>query len=188
MSGKQVAGSIIGSIIGSVAVMTLLTMFVMPILLPGMQTILLQSKYMETSSSASIPDTQTTYQQILDMELTIDIQENSRILITFTAEGSLTIGSTFTGVVNFYVAIVIESVSNRTSRIHFYDGTPGGFGAIREIPVNLHNIYQSERLPKGVYNIVIYWKSDADATGTNSLNLSTPAGNRTRSLLLQELL
>lgn len=158
----------------------------MPIFLPGMQSILLQSKYIETSSTASIGDTQTTYQKIPDTELIITTQGNSRLLATFTGEGSLTVDGSLVGAVNFYVAIVIEGVSNRTMRIHFYDGI--GYGAIREFAISLYNTYQTSYLPAGTYTVSVYWKSGADVTGTNSLNLSSLVGNRTRGLLVQELL
>jgi len=186
MSSRGILGTIVGSIIGSVAVMTLLTIFVFPMFMPGMQSIVLQSIYVETSSQANIPDSQLTYQQIPDVEINITIKQNSRILATFAAEGSLTIASTLIGAVNFYIAIVIEGVGNHTQRQHFYDGD--GDGAIREFAVNLFDIYQTLSLPAGTYNVAIYWKSNADATGSNSLNLSTLAGNRTRSLLVQELI
>lgn len=186
MSGKGIVGSIIGSIVGSVAIMTLLTIFVIPMFLPGMQSIVLQSIYVETSSSASIPDTQVTYQKIPDTEINITIKQNSKILATFSAEGSMTIDGTLNGAVNFYVALVIEGISNRTQRIHFYDGT--GYGATREFAVNLGTTYQTIDLPAGTYTVTVYWKSDADATGSNSLNLSTFAGNRTRGLLVQEII
>jgi len=186
MSSKAIIGSIIGSIVGSVAVMTLLTMFVMPMFLPGMQSIVLQSIYVESSSQATIPDDQITYQPIPDMEINITIKQNSRILATFAAEGSMTIASSLVGSVNYYIAIVIDGIGNHTQRVHFYDGD--GDSSTREFAVNLFDTYQTNGLPAGTYSVTIYWKSDAAATGSNTLNLSTPAGNRTRGLLVQELI
>ncbi|MFX0175288.1 MAG: hypothetical protein ACFE85_03545 [Candidatus Hodarchaeota archaeon] len=186
MSSKAIVGSIIGSIVGSVAVMTLLTMFVMPMFLPGMQSIVLQSIYVETSSQASIPDDLVIYQPVPDMEINITIKQNSRILATFSAEGSMTIDGSLVGSVNYYIAIVIEGIGNHTQRVHFYDGD--GDTGIREFAVNLFDIYQTNILPAGTYSVTIYWKCGAPATGSNTLNLSTPAGNRTRGLLVQELI
>ena len=68
----------------------------------------------------------------------------------------------------------------------FYDGD--GDSSTREFAVNLFDTYQTNGIPAGTYSVTIYWKSDAAATGSNTLNLSTPAGNRTRGLLVQELI
>ena len=151
------------------------------------QGILLQSIYLENDSQAFIIDTDTTYEEVPDTEINITIEQNSRILAIFSGEVTLSIGTTFNFGVNFFVALDIEGVGNRTMRIHFYDNG-GPTGTTREITHNLCNVYQSESLPAGTYTISVYWKSEYDATGSAQLLLSTIANPKTRALLVQEII
>ena len=188
MSNKGVIGGIVGSIVGSVGIMSLILLFVTPMIFPGVETIMVQSVYHETTSQAYLIDDDTSYQEITETGVNITIQQSSRIIATFSGEATLSISSTFIGAVNFRIDLVIKGVGNRTMRIHFFDNTPGGYGAIREYTHNLYNVYQTEALAAGTYSIVVSWKSESDATGINQLILSTVANLKTRALLVQEIL
>jgi len=188
LSSKGIIGGILGSIAGSVGIMSLILLFVTPMIFPGVGSIVLQSVYHETTSQAYIIDDATSYQEITETGVNITIQQSSRIIATFSGEATLSISSTFMGAVNFRIDLVIKGVGNRSMRIHFYDGTPGGYGSIREYTHNLYNVYQTEALPAGTYSIVVSWKSESDATGINQLLLSTVANLKTRALLVQEII
>jgi len=196
MSGKGVIGAIIASVVLSVGIVGALGYFLLPVVFPNIaeppmeedQGIVLQSIYHETTSPAVIHDASTTYEKIPETEVNITIQQNSRILAKFSGEALLQIGTTFSGEVNFFVALVIEGVGNRTTRIHFFDNTGGGYGAIREYTQNLNDFYQTGALPSGTYTVSVYWKSEFDATDINQLFLSLIGAPTTRALLVQEII
>jgi hypothetical protein len=191
MSGKGVIGSIIASIILSVSITGALGYFILPVVFPTVSEdkgILVQSIYHETTAQAVIYDNTLAYEKIPETELNITIRSNSRILATFSGVATLSIGVTLSGSVNFFVALVVEGVGNLTRRIHFFDNTGGGYGAIREYTQDLDLFYQTEGLPKGNYVISVWWKSDFDATDINQFILSSVSVPKTRALLVQEII
>ncbi|MFX1571668.1 MAG: hypothetical protein ACFFB0_02885 [Promethearchaeota archaeon] len=89
---------------------------------------------------------------------------------------------------NFFVVLKIEGSGNQTMAIHFYDDSGPYPGTTRVFSHNLNIVYQTESLPSGTYTVSVLWKSEYDATGGVQLNLSFPAFNRTRTLLVQEII
>lgn len=190
MSGKSVFISILGSIVGSVAVMTLLSIFVMPMIFPVLsgEGVVLQTKYAEFNSPAYIFDNTLTYQKMPDTELNFTISEGSRISATFSAMALMALDSTFTVRSSYNISLVIEGVVNRTLMIIYFDNSPAT-GSFRELSYNLYMNLVSARLSAGKYTISVYWMSEIDAAGTNSLSVAhnPPIYNYTRTLYLQEL-
>ncbi|MCK4379802.1 MAG: hypothetical protein KAW51_01610 [Candidatus Lokiarchaeota archaeon] len=148
---------------------------------------MLQSIYHEANTQAYINDIDTTYEKVPDTEVNITIEENSRILVSFCSVVTLHIGANFDISMNFFIVLDIEGVENRTLRIHFYDNS-GTYLAIRELTHSANMVYQTDTLTAGTYTVSVYWKSEFDAIGDSQLILSSPTGNRTRSLLVQEII
>ena len=98
MGKGAIAGSIIGSIIGSVAIVAVLAFFMIPLVFPAVNTnsILLQSKFGEWNSPAYLFDDQTAnYIKMTDTEINITTSGNSRISMTFSAIGLLSLNPNF---------------------------------------------------------------------------------------------
>ena len=190
MAKGAIAGSIIGSIIGSVAIVAVLGFFMIPLVYPAVNTnsIVVQSKFGEWDSQAYIFDDQmANYIKMNDTEISITISGNSRISMTFSAIGLLSLQPTFNVRNSYNISLVIIGVSNRTYTVAYYDDS-GATGAYRQLTFNLYNNYVTQPLPAGTYNAAVYWKSTFDVSGSNSLSVShVPNWNRTRSLLVQEI-
>ncbi len=197
MSGKGVVGAIIASVILSVGITGALAYFLLPVVFPNIteepptyedQGIVLQSIYYETDSAAVIIDTDTTYEKVPDTEVNITIEQNSRIQATFSGDFRLAVDGSFKGGCNFFIVLKIEGIGNRTMRIHFYDNTGPYPTTTRVFSHNLNIGYQTEGLSAGTYTISVHWMSEYDATGYAQLNLAYPGSNRTRTLLVQEII
>jgi hypothetical protein len=189
MSGKGVIGGIIASVVLSVSIVGALGYFLLPVIFPSVgedQGIVLQSIYLEANTIETLSDTETTYEKVPGTELNITINENSKILAQFSSSATLTLGSTFTGGVNFFIALVVEGVGNRTVRIHFFENS-GGVGYTRESPGFINTFYQTGTLASGTYIVSVYWKCESDATGSNSIGFFNYGGNKPRALLVQEI-
>ena len=120
--------------------------------------------------------------------LNFTISEGSRISATFSAMALMSLDSTFTVRSSYNISLVIEGVVNRTLMIIFFDNSPGT-GFYRELSYNLYMNLVSAPLSAGKYTISVYWMSEIDAAGTNSLSVAhnPPVYNYTRTLYLQEL-
>ncbi|MHA2288202.1 MAG: hypothetical protein ACXABG_05400 [Promethearchaeota archaeon] len=190
MSGKSAILTILGSIVGSVAIMTVLSIFVLPMIFPVLsgEGVVLQTKYGEFNSPAYIFDDGLTYQKMPDTELNFTISEGSKISATFSAMALMSLGPTFTARSSYNISLVIEGVVNRTLMVIYFDNSPAG-GFYREMSYNLYMNLVSAPLAAGKYTISVYWMSEIDAPGTNSLSVAhnPPVYNYTRTLYLQEL-
>jgi hypothetical protein len=189
MGKGAIAGSIIGSIIGSVAIVAVLGFFLMPLIFPAVNTnsIVVQSKFGEWNSPAYVFDDQLNYIKMTDTEINITTGGNSRISMTFSAIGLLTLQPNFNVRNSYNISLVVVGVSNRTFEVAYYDNS-GATLAYRQLTFNLYSNYVTQPLPAGTYTTAVYWKSTFNATDTNSLSVShATTWNRTRSLLVQEI-
>jgi hypothetical protein len=190
MGKGAIAGSIIGSIIGSVAIVAVLAFFMIPLVFPAVNTnsILLQSKFGEWNSPAYLFDDQTAnYIKMTDTEINITTSGNSRISMTFSAIGLLSLNPNFNIRNSYNISLVVVGVSNRTFEVAFYDDS-GATLSYRQLTLNLYSNYVSQPLPAGTYTTAVYWKSTFDAADSNSLSVShATTWNRTRSLFVQEI-
>jgi hypothetical protein len=191
MSTKSVVGAMVGSILITTALIWgLLFMGV----LPGVDTknVVLQEKYGEWNSPAYIFDNQLTYTKMPDTELSITINANSKLLVSFSAMSIMTLNTAFTGRVGYNISLTVVNVGNRTIQADYYDGAPAT-GFVRQISMNLFINYMTTNLPAGTYKVELYWRSgfDAPAPGPdNSLSVAHVGGtgyNFTRTLLAQEI-
>jgi hypothetical protein len=190
MSGKGIVGSIIASVILSVVITGALIYFMAPVILPVSpeRDIVLQYQYNEWNSPAYIFDDELAYKKMEDTEITITINQNSRIFVEFSAIALLSLDSTFTIRSSYNVSLVISGLTNRTIMVLYYDAEPSG-GYFRQLTYNLHINLLTDSLPTGTYTIEVFWKSTWDATGAaNSLSVAhAPTYNYTRTLFVQEL-
>ncbi len=184
MSGKAV----VGSIVTSVAIMSALMFFVMPMIFPVLQsgTMVVQTKYEEFNSQCYIFDNVLTWQKMPDTEMNISIQQNSRLSVAFDGMAILSLDSTFTVRSSYNVSLVIVGVTNRTIMVLYYDEA-ASTGDYRQLSYNLHLFLVTEPLNAGTYTITLYWISQFNAVGSNSLSLNHTDYNNTRSLFAQEL-
>lgn len=189
MSSKSVIGGMIGSILITLGLVWGLAFVGF---LPGVDTknSVLQTKYGEWNSPAYILDNQLTYVKMPDTELTLTINTNSKLLVTFSAMAIMTLDAAFTGRIGYNISLVVENVGNRTIQANYYDGAPAT-SYIRQISLNLFINYMTRNLAAGTYTVDLYWNSGYDAPGTqNSLSVAhlgaTPF-NFTRTLIVQEL-
>lgn len=194
MSGKIFLGSVLVSIVS----MSLITVIALPILYPNIQTIqpnqtggiLVQSKYMETSSLAQKTDVATLGTYVPDTEMNITIQEDSQIYAVFNSPYVLGVSDSLSNDnVSFRLSLSIRNsdpsiVGSRNARIFYFE--EGTYTDAREFSSTVTMNYLSEELPAGVYNIDVTWASLGDRPGTNYLLFSTTDANATRSLFVQE--
>ena len=189
MSGKAVAGSIIGSILITLGIIWGLGFIGF---FPGVDTknTVIQTKYGEWNSPAYIFDNQLTYVKMAGTELNVTTSGNSRLLVSFSAMSVMTLDAAFTYRAGYNVSLIVESGGNRTIQVDYYDGG-SAYGFIRQISMDLYINYLTPKLPAGTYTVNLYWKSGFDATGTqNSLSVAHVGGtgyNFTRTLLVQEI-
>jgi len=161
--------------------------------LPGVDTknTLIQTQYGEWNSPAYVFDYQLTPVKMPDTELTITINANSRLYMTFSAIAILSLSDTFTGRQGYNISLGVENIGNRTIQANYYDDTPAVTGVFRQISINLYIDYMTPRLPAGIYKVDLFWNSMYDASGDNSLSVAHSGGytpfNFTRTLLVQEL-
>ena len=189
MSGKGVVGSIIGSVILSVIITSALIYFMAPVFLPvpPEQNIVLQYQYDEWNTPSYIFDNEVSYKKMNDTEITITINQDSRLYVEFSAIALVALSNTFTVKASYNVSLVVTGVTNRTFMVLYFDSEPSG-GYFRELTYNLHVNLLTQPLPIGTYTIEVYWKSTWDAPGANSLSVAhAPTYNYTRTLFVQEL-
>ncbi|MFW9824555.1 MAG: hypothetical protein ACFFE4_16550 [Candidatus Thorarchaeota archaeon] len=190
MSGKGVLGSIIGSVVCSVLIMSALVYFMAPIFfpIPPDRDVVIQYKYGEWNTPSYIYDNELTYKKMNDTEISITIEQDSRLKVEFTALALLALDTTFTVRSSYNITLVVSGAINRTIMVLYYDGQPAT-GFFRELTYNLNINLLTEPLPSGTYIIELFWKSTFDATGNfNSLSVAhAPTFNYTRTLLVQEL-
>ena len=190
MSSKSVFGSIIGSVLITLGIIWGLSFVGF---LPGVDTknTLIQTQYGEWNSPAYVFDHQLTPVKMPETELTITINSDSRLYVTFSAMAILTLTDTFTTRQGYNISLGIENVGNRTIQANFYDDAPAITSVIRQISINLYMNYMTPRLPAGTYKVELFWNSVFDAPGDNSLSVAHFGGytpfNFTRTLLVQEL-
>jgi len=179
MSAKSVIGSIVGGVICSVLVMAGLLYFIGPILLPGLteqdsdlqnkyndlldqynnlteQDLVLQYKYQEWNSTAIITHDDLVYEKMNETELSITIQENSRLMITYSSMAKLWLSYFFTGSVAYSISLVVEGVGNRTFSIIHFDIAPSPGAWFRDLTYNLNTDYLTGPLSAGTYDITMY--------------------------------
>jgi len=160
--------------------------------LPGVDTknTLIQTQYGEWNSPAYVFDYQLTPVKMPDTELTITINADSRLYMTFSAMAILSLDLTFTTRQGYNISLGVANVGNRTIQANFYDGA-SATGQVRQISINLYINYMTPRLPAGTYKVELFWNSVFDAPGDNSLSVAHFGGytpfNFTRTLLVQEL-
>ncbi len=189
MSSKSVIGSIIGSVLITMGIIWGLAFVGF---LPGVDTknTLIQTQYGEWNSPAYVFDYQLTPVKMPDTELTITINADSRLYMTFSAMAILSLDLTFTTRQGYNISLGVENIGNRTIQANFYDDTPAT-GQFRQISINLYINYMTPRLPAGTYKVELFWNSVFDAPGDNSLSVAHSSGytpfNFTRTLLVQEL-
>ncbi|MFW9895509.1 MAG: hypothetical protein ACFFD7_06875 [Candidatus Thorarchaeota archaeon] len=190
MSGKGVLGSIIGSVVCSVLIMSALVYFMAPIFfpIPPDRDVVIQYKYGEWNTPSYIYDNELTYKKMNDTEISITIEQNSRLKVEFTALALLALDTTFTIRSSYNITLIVSGAINRTIMVLYYDGLPAT-GYFRELTYTLNINLLTEPLPSGTYIIEVFWKSTFDATGNfNSLSVAhAPTFNYTRTLLVQEL-
>ena len=190
MSGKGVVGSVIGSVILSVVITSALIYFMAPVFLPTSteRDVVLQYQYGEWNSPAYIYDDDLVYEKMNDTEITITIEQDSRLFVEFSAIALLALDSTFTVRSSYNVSLIVAGVTNRTMMVLYYYGGPA-IGQYRELTYNLHMNLVTQPLPTGTYTIEVFWKSTFNATGNaNSLSVAhAPTYNYTRTLFVQEL-
>ncbi|KKL51424.1 hypothetical protein LCGC14_2295620 [marine sediment metagenome] len=190
MSVKSALGSIIVGVICSVLIMSGMLYFIGPILLPGLTekdtSLLLQYKYQEWDSHSYITEEDLVDQKMNETELSITIQENSRLATTFSSVAELWLSYFFTGYVAYSISLVVEGVGNRTISVtHFDMRTTGGWQ--QEMTHNLNIDYLTGPLSAGTYNITMYWKSIYNSTDYTHLSVAHSNYFNTRSLWVQEL-
>jgi hypothetical protein len=190
MSGKGVVGSVIGSVILSVVLTSALIYFMAPVFLPTSteRDVVLQYQYGEWNSPAYIYDDDLVYEKMNDTEITITIEQDSRLFVEFSAIALLALDSTFAVRSSYNVSLVVAGVTNRTMMVLYYYGGPS-IGQFRELTYNLHMNLVTQPLPAGTYTIEVFWKSTFDTTGTlNSLSVAhAPTYVYPRTLFVQEL-
>lgn len=209
MAAKSVLGSVIVGVICSVLIMSGLLYFIGPMLLPGLteqdtdlqdkydalldqyndllnKTLVLQYKYQEWNSHSIVTNSDLVSQKMNETELSITIQENSRLFITFSSMAKLWLSYFFTGYAAYSISLVVEGVGNRTYWITHLDARPTG-GWQLDFTKNLNIDYLTEPLSAGTYNITMYWKSIYDSAEYSYLSVAHSNYFNTRSLMVQEL-
>jgi len=72
---------------------------------------------------------------------------------------------------SYKISLIIEGVSNRTFMVGYYDDS-GAIGAFGQLTFNIYIYNVSEPLHAGIYTCTVYWKSDFDAAGSNTLSVA----------------
>jgi hypothetical protein len=195
MSKKSLVGSIIVSVALSAIITGGLSFFILPIIYPNMiqaptfedEGIVLQSMYTEFNTEGIVTYNNITFQKIPDTEVSITIQENSKISVTFNAMFILFLESSYSGACAYNISLVVNGYGNQTYTI-LYDKE--GTGA-RLIPINFYVTFITDPLSAGTYLVEVYWKSYTNANPDHSLVLNKVVGlyfENPRSLMILELI
>ncbi|MFW9877307.1 MAG: hypothetical protein ACFFG0_29805 [Candidatus Thorarchaeota archaeon] len=195
MSAKSAIFSIIVSILCSVLITAGLLYFIGPVILPDLNEVstleekdlVLQYKYQEWDSDAWVTDYNVVYQKINDTELSITIQENSKLYISFSSMAYLWLSYDFANYSAYSVSLVVEGVGNRTFFITHYDPRPTTGLIYQKLTYNLNIDYFTGPLSAGTYNITMYWKSLYDSTEYTYLSVADNTYDNIRSLWVMEL-
>jgi len=157
----------IGTILVSVFITLLLVgvggYFGLPALFPNLNEDLtaegdiLQTKYNEWETAASVFWTDNIYEKMPDTELNITTNGDSKLIVAFEGAFMLRLGSTFSGYTKYNITLDISGETNRTTAI--YSGIDVALGTDWEIPCNTHISFETGVLPAGTYTISIYWSS-----------------------------
>ncbi|MFX1569082.1 MAG: hypothetical protein ACFFCV_12025 [Promethearchaeota archaeon] len=195
MSAKSVIIGIIVSIICSVLITAGLLYLIGPVLLPELNKVsileendlVLQYKYQEWDTDAWVTDYNVAYQKMNDTELSITIQENSHLYVSFSSVSYLWLSYSFANYSAYSISLVVEGVGNRSFSIVHYDPRPTVGLIMQEYTYNLNIEYLTGPLSAGTYNIAMYWMSLYDSTEYTYLSVADPGYDNTRSLWVMEL-
>ena len=176
------------SVIVSILILAPVTYFVLPILYPGMNGVLIQSQYVEFTTEAYIfDDSIVEYVLMPDTQTNITTQGDSSLVVLFSAVGILTLSSTFVLKNTYSISLVISGVGNRTILVAYYDGGPV-YGDYRQLTYDITVNFATGTLTAGTYIISLYWISNYEDTGMNSLSLNhNGTYEYDRSLWIQEI-
>jgi len=188
--GSKLGLAIIGSVLITLILVAVGGYFVLPLVFPNIKAendIVLQSNLVEINDDAYMNDTIKDFELMNGTEISITIQNNSRIAASFSSTFLLFIDQTINASLWFEISLVIEGVSNSTFPIVFYPGSNLVDYEVFTPSVNIN--LMSTELNSGTYDITVYWRSLQDPNGINSLS-NVGSGNFLcpRTLWVQELL
>ena len=177
------------SVITSILILAPVTYFVLPILYPNMTNeingVVLQSEYVVISTAAYITDDELTFQKMDDTNCSITTQGDSSLTIQFSAVAMMSLTNTFSLMNVYTIVLVVNGVGNKTNMHVYYNEDPPGF--YRQYTFDLNIYFDTGILEAGTYKIGIYWKSEWDDTGLNSLSVNHSGFRYNRSFLVQEI-
>ena len=187
--GSKLGLAIIGSVLITLILVAVGGYFVLPLVFPKIQAendIVLQSNLVEINDDAYMNDTIKDFELMNGTEISITIQNNSRIAASFSSTFLLFIDPSINASLWFEISLVIEGVSNSTFPIVYYSGSTLVDYEVFTPSVNI-NLMSSE-LNSGTYNIAVYWRSLQDPNGFNALsNVGSSDFVCPRTLWVQEL-
>ena len=192
MSGKDIVFSTFASLV----VVSLVGFVALPALYPTLQTndtkedlgLVIQSKYLEVSSTAGITDDNVgSFVKVPDTSLNMSISANSRISATFTSPFIFGIGPNVTNKrFLFNVSLEVETVGNETITLSSWNS--GTTTSYFEYSSTMYIHYLSPKLSAGNYTInVKYVSSHQESPQLAYLTLCTNKINQTRSLWVLEM-
>jgi hypothetical protein len=148
---------------------------------------ILQTKKIETRSTASINDADTTKSQMPGMNIQITTSGDSYLTMRFFTQLYLILNPDFKERVDFNVSIEFEGKGVCESMIHYYV-RPGPLGNETDLTIPIYLEYTTDSLSAGTYTVKIVWYSIADNTDSYII-LVASQGSLTplRTLIVQEI-
>jgi hypothetical protein len=182
-----------------IAILSAFTFLLLPLIYPSLNAsnngsntpingIIIQSKYAEFNSTCYVTGDDTSWQMVTDTSLSITIQNQSKILVSFNGMGIFYITS-YTGYLGVLINVSIGNAGNRAIFIrHNQDTAVSGTNVY--YPVDIE--YMTKALQASTYTVKVFWKFDNNPTvpGTQQFFFkvdSQTGSSHLRSLLVQEL-
>lgn len=172
---------IISSVVISLVIGAGLAFVALPVVYPSIQstpaeqTGVVQTVVKSWQDESYIFDNNVNWSLMNKTELDFTITNNSRIVASFSAPFLLSLYSTFTGLTEYQIALVIKGVTNTTTAIVYFDNAPSS-SITRQLSFFPTLTVETGLLTAGTYNCTVQWRSLTNLNGNGS-NLSVSHHN-----------
>ncbi len=134
-----------------------------------------QTKLKTWQDESYLFDNDMSWKMMNQTQMSFTIGNNSQILASFSAPFLLSLYSTFTGLSEYKIALVIQGVGNTSTVIVYYNGA-SSLGQTQQMSYFPTLSFMTNALPAGTYNCSVQWKSMSSQSGNGS-NLSVSHHN-----------
>ncbi|QEE16263.1 hypothetical protein DSAG12_02093 [Promethearchaeum syntrophicum] len=188
----------VGTILASVFITLLISgagiYFGLPLLFPNIVNgettngeVVIQSKYQEFNSSDQIRDDDLIPSKMLDTEMNITTQGNTKLSVSFDVQLTLLLSDNFNGGAFYHITLQIEGVKNETVELSEYYNGP--IGELVQYTKYIEISFETGNLPASTYNISVLWNSKfAGLTSSTLYVVVYPVDNCYRTISAQEIM